>query len=283
VGCDRLYAWEGGGGLTKGKTLRVEAGSLYGHPVYFKLVPSRAAVSQSASTSSTGRGGGALGPVVAALMIGVLIACLAFAQRNWRLGRGDRRGAVRLGVVIFAATAVWIFLIADHWGNGLRVYHTVLRILSWALFWGAYGSMLYLALEPYVRRAWPERIVSITRLLSGRLADPLIGRDVLIGLVIGMTADLGFMICQTIGNILGWPMGRYWGAGIASGHLSMRHTLSALSNAIGAAASTSLWILFLLMVALAVLRRRNRATVGVILCCSFWCAPGLAAGTSSAC
>jgi hypothetical protein len=37
------------------------------------------------------------------------------------------------------------------------------------------------ALEPYLRRRWPERIISWNRLLAGEFRDPLVGRDILIG------------------------------------------------------------------------------------------------------
>jgi serine/threonine-protein kinase len=40
---------------------------------------------------------------------------------------------------------------------------------------------LYLAVEPAVRRRWPHRVVGWNRLLEGRLRDPLVGRDALIG------------------------------------------------------------------------------------------------------
>jgi hypothetical protein len=44
------------------------------------------------------------------------------------------------------------------------------------LFW-----ILYIAAEPYVRRRWPQILVSWTQLLSGEWRDTLIARDVLIG------------------------------------------------------------------------------------------------------
>jgi serine/threonine-protein kinase len=44
---------------------------------------------------------------------------------------------------------------------------------------------MYLALEPYLRRRWPERIISWNRLLAGDFRDPLVGRDILIGATIG--------------------------------------------------------------------------------------------------
>ena len=45
---------------------------------------------------------------------------------------------------------------------------------------------MYVGLEPYVRRVWPSTLISWTRLLSGRVRDPLVGRDVLIGILAGL-------------------------------------------------------------------------------------------------
>ena len=47
-------------------------------------------------------------------------------------------------------------------------------------------SLYYLALEPYIRRTWPELLVSWSRLLSGRFTDPLVGRDILVGTLLGV-------------------------------------------------------------------------------------------------
>ena len=43
----------------------------------------------------------------------------------------------------------------------------------------------YLAIEPAIRRRWPWRITAWNRLLDGRLRDPMVGRDLLIGLAFG--------------------------------------------------------------------------------------------------
>jgi hypothetical protein len=50
--------------------------------------------------------------------------------------------------------------------------------------------VLYLALEPFARRRWPEMLISWTRALSGRWRDPLVGRDLLIGTVMGAATGL---------------------------------------------------------------------------------------------
>ena len=54
--------------------------------------------------------------------------------------------------------------------------------------------MLYLALEPWVRRRWPHAIISWSRLLSGQLRDPLVGRDILFGVMLGVVWILLFEI-----------------------------------------------------------------------------------------
>jgi serine/threonine-protein kinase len=45
------------------------------------------------------------------------------------------------------------------------------------------AGLFYLALEPYVRRRWPQTLIAWSRVLEGRLRDPLIGRDLLVGLL----------------------------------------------------------------------------------------------------
>ena len=55
----------------------------------------------------------------------------------------------------------------------------------------------YLALEPYVRRRWPWLMVGWNRLLAGRWRDPLVGRDLLLGGLLGVTTTLLFQV-QTL-------------------------------------------------------------------------------------
>jgi hypothetical protein len=59
--------------------------------------------------------------------------------------------------------------------------------LAEALLGVAFAWLSYIALEPYVRRRWPDLLISWNRLLAGRLRDPLVGRDVLMGMLVGAT------------------------------------------------------------------------------------------------
>jgi hypothetical protein len=47
-----------------------------------------------------------------------------------------------------------------------------------------------MAIEPYVRRRWPQVMTSWTRMLSGKWHDPLVGRDLLTGALMGSGAAL---------------------------------------------------------------------------------------------
>ena len=49
--------------------------------------------------------------------------------------------------------------------------------LSYALFAAATVWLLYVALEPFIRRLWPHTIISWSRILGGRLRDPLVRRN----------------------------------------------------------------------------------------------------------
>lgn len=117
---------------------------------------------------------------VAAMIVGAVVV----ARRNVRAGRGDRRGALRLSGFVFAAMGVsWLFgerHVATLWEVAL-----LLTALSWALLTAAFCWIGYLAVEPFLRRRWPEVLVTWARLVAGEFRDPLVGRDVLIGCAAG--------------------------------------------------------------------------------------------------
>jgi serine/threonine-protein kinase len=52
------------------------------------------------------------------------------------------------------------------------------------------ARILYFALEPFVRRRDPHAIIGWTRLVGGQVRDPLVGRDVLIGLAYGVVLGI---------------------------------------------------------------------------------------------
>lgn len=173
--------------------LKVVAAVQRDRPVYFELI---APWSEATQVTERPR---ALRTKISRIVFFVLtvtftVAGLYFARRNLRLGRGDKAGAVRL------TTAVFLLALLSH----ILARH--LSIAPGALdraFWESLGYSLppalivgvfYLALEPYFRRRYPELLVSWARLLSGKLRDPLVGRDHLWGVLAGLAACLVFCL-----------------------------------------------------------------------------------------
>jgi hypothetical protein len=58
--------------------------------------------------------------------------------------------------------------------------------LAMALYWVALIWAAYVALEPAVRRFLPETLIAWNRLLAGGFRDPRVGRDLLIGVLVGV-------------------------------------------------------------------------------------------------
>jgi hypothetical protein len=164
--------------------IHVTAASHRGRPVYFEVLgpwdrPLRMPEARAEERPLVARA------AFIFMILSVLGAGVIFARRNLRLGRGDRRGAFRVSTFVLVLSILAWLLSAHHVTELLGEFDMLLRALGFALLKGAFVWLAYMALEPYVRRRWPNLLISWTRLLSGRFRDPLVGRDVLIGLVFG--------------------------------------------------------------------------------------------------
>jgi hypothetical protein len=115
------------------------------------------------------------------------------ARRNYRQGRGDREGALRLAWVMFVLEML-LWLCRGHFVAGLGTLYLFVIAVSTGLFIAGVTWLLYLALEPWVRRRWPHTIISWSRLLSGQFRDPVVGRDMLFGAILGIVWILIFRI-----------------------------------------------------------------------------------------
>ena len=118
------------------------------------------------------------------------------ARRNLRLGRGDRRGAFRVSAFLFAVGSRGFCSGAsrpDLEGEFDMLLEAIGEGSLAALVW-----LIYVALEPIVRRRWPDLLISWTRLLSGRFRDPLVGRDLLAGLLLGSAWTLAFVLSERL-------------------------------------------------------------------------------------
>lgn len=75
-----------------------------------------------------------------------------------------------------------------------------------SLFVGTLVGLGYLAAEPYLRRYWPDLLISWTRLMAGRYRDPRVGRDVLVGAATAMVVTMLLVVASIMPTWFGTPM-----------------------------------------------------------------------------
>ena len=180
---DARAAWTGSLAERPDIPMRIEAAAYRGKPVYFELIGPWTRPERMQPYQPTA-GERVFLVIFIVLLLSVLVVGAMLARRNLRLGRGDRRGASRLAAFVFAAWAVAWFFGAHHVPN-FAEFALFIEFLVLGLVWSCFFWVLYIALEPYVRRRWPATLVSWSRLLAGGFRDPLVGRDVLAGCLLG--------------------------------------------------------------------------------------------------
>ena len=179
---DARMAWTGTWPRTD-RLLRVEAASWHGRPVFFSLVSDWTKPDRVKSEQSNGKKVQQI--IATVLFLALYFGAVRLARVNYRQGRADREGALRLAVIMFALE-ILLWLCRGHMVVGVDTLGVLIIAVSTALFVSGTTWMLYLALEPWVRRRWPQTIISWSRLLSGQFRDPLVGRDILFGAMLGV-------------------------------------------------------------------------------------------------
>jgi serine/threonine-protein kinase len=161
--------------------LYVEAAAFRGRPVYFRVVqtdyvnPPEAPADPTPSLASLGLS------VINVVMTLALFISIAMAWHNYQQRRIDRRGALRLWATVLALTGATWALVGSHIFN-VEVYSGGLAKALWD---ATKVTLYYIAVEPYVRRYWPQALITWSRLINGRVTDPLVGRDILVGIIGG--------------------------------------------------------------------------------------------------
>ena len=150
----------------------------------------------------------------------------ALMLRNLALGHGDRKGAFRLAV--FWMSAVFLIWLC-------QAHHVPSMSGEWTHFVNfvhiAGGSAfvmctLYLAVEPFVRRKWPELLIGWTSVLQGSPLNPRVGHEILVGLAAGTIYINLCLLCHGV-----------WAGQIIPGHSYGRGL-----NALGGSFSAVSWV-----------------------------------------
>jgi len=198
VGFDRRFGWRGFYPEDPKTEMEISAASYRGKPVYFHVISPWSTAWRMQTQRPLSRSSVVRETTFLAGGFFTLILAALFARHNIRLGRGDRRGAFRISAFVFSTAMIAGVLTAHHIPALGQEWQLFVRMIAQALFAAALVWLYYLALEPYVRRQMPELLISWSRLLSGKFRDPLIGRDLLAGSLLGSAAALGVHIANAL-------------------------------------------------------------------------------------
>ena len=257
-------AWEGFYPDQPELKIRVEAAAFDGKPVYFEILepwdqPRDVPVSLARFRER------ALIVLLVSVFIIVMLGSALLALRNLKSGRGDRKGAFRLAIFVLVVFFLsWLFS-SHHVFTEDEAFNFISSVQN-MLFWTFFFWVVYIAFEPFVRRRWPGRIISWSRLLAGGFRDPLVGRDILIGAVFGLGMILSnFFLANLFPQWLGYLPTIPWWDFPATQLLGLRSFAHGITNQIFAAIFQSFMLLFVLLLFYMILRRERVAAFALWL------------------
>jgi serine/threonine-protein kinase len=253
---DEIKAWKGHHPAFPKKDLTVEI-------AWWKGRVSQVAVNYPWSSAGGGGGGSAGGGAADRtwiskarnIFVGVVTAIVVIfmvllARRNWKRGRSDRKGAVRVAMaqilLLFVTWTGTVHPVDDDRMVGLFFSNLATWLLAGGVVW-----LLYMALEPAVRSRWPHSIVTWNRVLAGGWMDAQVGAHILIG----ATAGCALWIAAEISGLLVDPANPVDSIGSLFGLLGTRQWIGGHAGTLNGALQTGLIFFFVIFCLRAVVRK----------------------------
>jgi hypothetical protein len=179
--------------------VRVETATASGVPVYFDVLPRDARAPTLVRLREDSEPDLGFPPLLYFIItaVGMTVAVVA-CRHNIVRGRADRRSASHLATYVFVITFLAWTSLANHVLAFTAEWVLLTRGIATALLHAAVVWVVYIAVEPYVRRQWPHMVASWSRLLGGHFRTPALGRDTLIGIAVGVVGRLILMIDETL-------------------------------------------------------------------------------------
>jgi serine/threonine-protein kinase len=135
-----------------------------------------------------------------AFVLVVLLVVLGFASvmsfRNLREGRVDPRSTARVTATVLALPILAWIIRGHHPPLAQTTLTGFLRAFSEGALFGVFCLALYLAVEPVLRRVWPQMLISWTRATTGGFSGPTVGTALLAGAA-------GFAVAVWINQLTG--------------------------------------------------------------------------------
>ena len=259
---DSVAAWTADSLQVPGAKLQIEAAAYAGRPVYFD---ERGPWTPKPGASSADQQQRIQIIFALIVIVPVTVIGAAVAWRNLKKDRGDRTGAFKLAGFVFVAELVTWVIGTTHVLGQWEAYSVTLE-LAWASLAALFMWMMYMALEPFVRRRMPTLLISWSRLISGQWNDPMVGRDVLAGAALAL-------FTQAIGHLnIPFNAWRHWAspgvdAGATSTLIGGAVVFSQFVSLVNSALFNGLAILFLYVMFEWIFRNRFVAMAAFI---GFW-------------
>lgn len=255
---DASLSWEGPHVDHAQIPVRIEAAAYQGKPVYFQVVaPWDQPLRQEETVLSARRRAAAV--IAISVLLSVVMAAVFLARRNLRQGRSDTKGAFKVSIFVFFMGLAGNLLIADHIPDLTKEIPLLLKMAGYSLLGAVTIGLIYLALEPYVRRRWPNLIISWNRLLVGDWRDPMVGRDILVGGMLGLGHTAAIYVTVLLAT---WSSGRAFpNAGLDISYLDgIRHLWANFLMFMPAGVFGPFFLLLLLILLVTIFRKQWLAT-----------------------
>jgi serine/threonine-protein kinase len=193
------------------------------------------------------------------ISLAISLGTILLMKRNVKRGGGDEAGATRLATFVgFVQMGLWLF--HTHLAASFGTFGMFLVALATAIFYAFVVRTMYLALEPHVRRRWPQTMISWSAVLTGHWRDPIVGRDVLAGAALAVAVR----VINQIAN-LALPSTDPPDLGSTDVLLGIRSTVAVYFRSIPHGIRDTLLFFFVIFMLRVLLRNQWLATGGFIL------------------
>jgi serine/threonine-protein kinase len=169
-------AWRAGGGQPGVSPREIVMTLEGGRPTWVSVIPPSVVGEDRRPTRAQDR--------VILVFFAFFVAGALIAGLNVRAGRWDRHGAERLATVAFVICFASAIIGSHHPLSTAGEVRGFFGSVAYAATRALMTWLLYVAIEPFIRRLHPSSLVSWSRLLAGRISDPAVGRDVLLGMTL---------------------------------------------------------------------------------------------------
>jgi serine/threonine-protein kinase len=260
VAADTPRAWTA---TVDGEPVRLEAAAYNGRIVFAERQGPWHEPSADSRDTTSGFASQPAQTLLALMWMGTLIALALLARRNLRMGRGDRRGALRVAAFVLAL-GIFDSTVGRHWVVDAQWFWAVVSTRQGtALFNAALVWLFYLGLEPSARRHWPQLLIGWTRLLEGRWRDPLVGQGLLAGVLLGTVLPIVATLPELGGRFFGLAGAQpsFWTSSLAPPAIYLAAIGSMVLNGL----KNSLGLVAFMVVARVALRRESAVFVATAL------------------